>query len=76
MDGTTPFATMRRPVMVNAEQTPQYSAVGNAGHDGGDFPFVRKRLRPRRECPLRVNSSRWRPSENGPLFRVGRTFPF
>ena len=29
--------------MVNANQTPQYSDVRNAGHDGGDFLFVRKR---------------------------------
>jgi hypothetical protein len=43
MDGTTLFSKMRRPVMVNAEQTPQYSDVRNAGHDGGDFLFVRKR---------------------------------
>ena len=37
MDGTTLFSKMRRPVMVNAEQTPQYSDVRNAGHDGDDF---------------------------------------
>ena len=37
MDGTTLFSKMRRSVMVNAEQTPQYSDVRNAGHDGGDF---------------------------------------
>ena len=43
MDGTTLFSKMRRPVMVNAEQTPQYSDVRNAGHDGGDFLFVRKK---------------------------------
>ena len=43
MDGTTLFSKMRRPVMVAAEQTPQYSDVRNAGHDGGDFLFVRKK---------------------------------
>jgi hypothetical protein len=28
--------------MVSANQTPQYSDVRDAGHDGGDFLFVRK----------------------------------
>jgi hypothetical protein len=26
-----------------ADQTPQYSDIRRAGHDGGDFLFVRKR---------------------------------
>ena len=43
MDGTQMFAKVRRPVMVNAEQTPEYADVRNAGHEGGDFLFVRKR---------------------------------
>jgi hypothetical protein len=34
---------MRRPVMVAAEQMPEYSDVRNADHDGGDFLFVRKK---------------------------------
>ena len=42
MDGTQLFLRMRRPVMVAANQTPQYSDVRQAGHDGGDFLFVRK----------------------------------
>ena len=42
MDGTQMFTAMRRPIMVNANQTPEYSDVRNAGHDGGDFLFVRK----------------------------------
>jgi hypothetical protein len=29
--------------MVAAEQTPVYSDVRNAGHDGGDFLFVQKK---------------------------------
>jgi len=37
------FGKMRRPVMVAAEQPSQYSDVRNAGHDGGDFLFVRKK---------------------------------
>ena len=43
MDGTTLFSKMRRPVMIAADQTPQYSDVRGAGHDGGDFLFVRKK---------------------------------
>ena len=43
MDGTQMFSKVRRPVMVAAKQTPEYSDVRNAGHDGGDFLFVRKR---------------------------------
>ena len=42
MDATQLFSAMRRPVMVNANQTPEYSDVRNAGHDGGDFLFVKK----------------------------------
>jgi hypothetical protein len=30
-------------VVLNADQTPQYSDIRRAGHDGGDFLFVRKR---------------------------------
>ena len=43
MDGTQLFSKLRRPVMVAAQQTPQYADVRQAGHDGGDFLFVRKR---------------------------------
>jgi len=30
-------------VMLSADQTPEYSDVRRAGHDGGDFLFVRRR---------------------------------
>ena len=43
MDATQLFSRMRRPVMLDADQTPQYADVRNAGHDGGDFLFVRNR---------------------------------
>jgi uncharacterized caspase-like protein len=43
MDGTQLFTKMRRLVMVAADQTPQYSDARKAGHEGGDFLFVRKR---------------------------------
>jgi hypothetical protein len=42
MDGTELFNQVRRPVMISANQTPQYADVRQAGHDGGDFLFVRK----------------------------------
>ena len=45
MDGTQLFTRIRRPVMVNALQTPQYSDIRFAGHEGGDFLFVRKQAR-------------------------------
>ncbi len=43
MDRTQLFSKMRRPVIVNAEQAPQYSDVRNACHEGDDFRFVRKK---------------------------------
>ena len=43
IDGSKLFAAIRRPVMVNANQTPQYSDVRRAGHEGGEFLFVRQK---------------------------------
>lgn len=43
MDGTLLFNTIRRPIMLNSDQTPQYSDIQKAGHDGGDFLFVKTR---------------------------------
>jgi uncharacterized caspase-like protein len=40
IDGTELFNRIRRPVMLNAPQTPQYSDIRFAGHGGGDFLFV------------------------------------
>ena len=37
------FTVLREKVAVNADQTPEYADVRKAGHDGGDFIFVRKR---------------------------------
>ncbi|MGE4298070.1 MAG: caspase domain-containing protein [Desulfovibrionaceae bacterium] len=42
IDGTSLFSALRRPVMVNADQTPEYGDIRKAGHDGGDFVFVRQ----------------------------------
>ena len=43
LDGNTLFNAIRREVIVNADQTPQFSDVRKAGHDGGDFLVVRRR---------------------------------
>ena len=43
MDGTLLFSKIRRPIMLAAKQTPEYSDVRDAGHEGGDFLFVRKK---------------------------------
>jgi hypothetical protein len=42
LDGQQLFARVREPVVVNAEQTPEYGNIRFAGHDGGDFLFVRR----------------------------------
>jgi ankyrin repeat protein len=43
IDGTLLFSKIRRPVMLNADQIPEYSDIRKAGHQGGDFLFLRKR---------------------------------
>ena len=43
MDGQRLFSEIRRPVMLGADQTPEYGDIRRAGHDGGDFIFVRER---------------------------------
>ena len=42
LDGHTLFTKIRRPVMVNSDQTPDYGDIRKAGHAGGDFLFVRR----------------------------------
>ena len=42
IDGQALFGELKRPVILNSEQTPQYSDIRGAGHDGGDFLFVRR----------------------------------
>ena len=36
------FERLRETVVLNAEQTPEYANIRLAGHDGGDFIFVRR----------------------------------
>ena len=40
IEGSSLFQKISRPVVVNADQTPQYSDIRNAGHEGGEFIFV------------------------------------
>ena len=42
-DTTSLFINIRRQVMLNADQTPEYSDMRKAGHDGGDFLFFRRK---------------------------------
>ncbi len=42
LDGQGLFAAVRRQVIVNSDQTPEYADIRGAGHDGGDFLFVRR----------------------------------
>ena len=43
LDGHKLLSIIRRPVMLESDQTPEYSDIRKAGHDGGDFLFVRKK---------------------------------
>ncbi len=43
IDGQTLYQAIKRPVVLNADQTPQYSDIRRAGHGCGDILFVRKR---------------------------------
>lgn len=43
LDGQSLFDRIKRPVALNAPQTPEYADIRQAGHDGGDFLFVRRR---------------------------------
>lgn len=41
IDTAQMFPSVRQKVMISADQTPEYSDIRKAGHDGGDFLFVR-----------------------------------
>ncbi|MBW2311934.1 MAG: caspase family protein [Deltaproteobacteria bacterium] len=40
--GAELFTAIRRPVLLNADQSPEYADIRKAGHEGGDFLFVRQ----------------------------------
>ena len=44
MDGNSLFNRIKQPVVVNSDQTPQYSDIRKAGHGGGDFLFIPLRV--------------------------------
>ncbi|MDP6708022.1 MAG: caspase family protein [Alphaproteobacteria bacterium] len=46
VDGYQLFRELRQKVVLNAEQTPQYSDIRFAGDEGGDFLFVPMQTRP------------------------------
>jgi len=45
LEGQSLFAAIRRPVALESDQTPEYSDIRRAGHDGGDFLFARLEAR-------------------------------
>lgn len=42
LDAASLFSQLRPKVIDNSDQTPEYSTIHLAGHDGGDFLFVRR----------------------------------
>ena len=42
IEGQELFDQIKRPVVLNADQTPSYSDIRKTGHDGGDFILVRR----------------------------------
>ena len=43
LEGQRMFDAVKRPVALNSNQTAQYSDIRLAGHEGGDFLFVKRR---------------------------------
>ena len=41
LEASRMFTTVRRSVILNADQTPEYADIRKAGHEGGDFIFMR-----------------------------------
>ena len=52
LDGQALFDAIKRPIVVNADQTPEYADVSMAGHNGGDFLFVPVAVTP--QAPVAV----------------------
>ena len=42
LEGSTLFSQLRRNVILNSDQTPEYGVIHKCGDDGGDFLFVRQ----------------------------------
>ncbi|MBU2511621.1 caspase family protein [bacterium] len=45
LDGHLLFSRIRRPILLNSDQTPEYSDIRKVGHDGGDFLFIPKNMK-------------------------------
>jgi len=43
LDGASLFSKIRERVGWNADQIPEYGVIQKAGHDGGDFVFIRRK---------------------------------
>ena len=43
LTATSLFKQIQRPVQLNADQTPVFADIRKAGHDGGDFLFVKRK---------------------------------
>ena len=43
IDGQSLFSNLRRAVLLGSDQTPTYSDIRRAGHEGGDFLFAPRR---------------------------------
>jgi hypothetical protein len=43
IDTSELFNKIRRPVVLNADQTPEYADIRKAGHEGGEFVFIRNK---------------------------------
>ena len=42
LDGQSLFEKVERPVILSSDQTPDYADIRRAGHEGGEFLFVRR----------------------------------
>jgi len=42
IEGVELYSKIRRSVMLNANQTPQYGDIRFTGHEGGDFLFIKE----------------------------------
>jgi Caspase domain len=42
LEGVAVFNQLRKPVVLGSDQTPEYGDIRFAGHEGGDFPFIRE----------------------------------
>jgi len=42
LEGARLFNRIRKPGILNAPQTPEYSDIQFTGHEGGDFLFIKR----------------------------------